>query len=159
MNEVYVRNIVFGIADSLVSTVGLLAGIDVSGTTRIAIITTGLIYAFVEAFSMAVGGYLSEQCTLEYKAQKSIFHKGPYVAALVMFVSFVLASLIPILPYIIFGLSSALYISIAFSILALFFVGIAMAKISNVSLISRGIRMVVLGGAAILIGILVGKFA
>lgn len=55
----YVRNITFGIADSLVSTVGLLSGIDIIGASHATVISTGLIYAFVEAFSMAVGSFLS----------------------------------------------------------------------------------------------------
>ena len=53
--EIYIRNITFGVTDSLVSTVRLLSGIDISGTTSRVIIMTGIIYAFVEAFSMAVG--------------------------------------------------------------------------------------------------------
>jgi hypothetical protein len=42
-SDLYVRNIVFGISDSLVSTVGLLSGIDVSGTSRQIIILTGIV--------------------------------------------------------------------------------------------------------------------
>jgi predicted membrane protein (TIGR00267 family) len=160
--ELYLRNVIFGISDSLVSTVGLLAGIDVSGTTRQIIILTGIVYAFVEAFSMAVGSFISEQSTEEYavkEGEKSAAPGNqPLVGGVVMFVSFVLTSFIPIVPYFLFGAAAALWASIGFSIIALFIVGIVSARISKVNLWRRGLQTMLLGGAAIVIGVLVGKF-
>lgn len=155
--EMYLRNVIFGITDSLVSTVGLLSGIDVSGTSRQIIILTGIVYAFVEAFSMAVGSFLSEKSAEEYKLQQEVSDGKPFVAGTVMFISFILASFVPIVPYFIFGLAEAFWFSIGFSILALFAVGIISAKISNVSILKHGLKMIVLGGAAILVGVIVGK--
>ena len=107
--DLYVRNIVFGISDSLVSTVGLLSGIDVSGTSRQIIVLTGIVYAFVEAFSMAVGSFLSEQSTEEYDVKGEVPDGKPFLAGIVMFVSFILASFIPIVPYLFAGLTAALW--------------------------------------------------
>jgi len=156
--ELYLRNVIFGVADSLVSTVGLLAGIDVAGTNRAGILLTGIVYAFVEAFSMAVGSFLSEQSAEEYEAKGEVSAGGPIVASVVMFLSFVIASFIPIVPYLIFGLSTALWMSIALSIVALGIVGIVSAKIVKVKIASHAVKMMLLGGAAILIGVIVGKF-
>ena len=156
--ELYLRNIVFGISDSLVSTVGLLAGIDVAGTSRQAIILTGIIYAFVEAFSMAVGSFLSEQSAEEYEAKGEAPETGPFTAGTVMFITFILASFIPIIPYVIFGLAVALWCSIGFSLLALFAVGMVSAKIVKVKMWRHALKMMLLGGAAIVIGVIVGKF-
>jgi len=157
MKEIYVRNIIFGVADSLVSTVGLLAGIDVSGTTRSVIILTGIVYAFVEAFSMAIGSFLSEESTEEFEAKTEASDRRPYVGAMVMFVTFVVAAFIPIAPYLYFSLTTALWLSIAFSIIALFIVGLVIAKISEIGMLKHALKMVLLGGAAILIGVIVGK--
>jgi VIT1/CCC1 family predicted Fe2+/Mn2+ transporter len=157
MTEIYVRNTIFGLSDSLVSTVGLLAGIDVSGTTRAVIILTGVVYAFVEAFSMAVGSFLSEQSTEEYATKSETFDRRPYTGAAIMFVSFVLASFIPIAPYFFLGPSAALWLSIGLSIAALFIVGLVMAKLSKINLLKHGLKMVLLGGSAIIIGVIVGK--
>lgn len=156
--ELYLRNVIFGISDSLVSTVGLLAGIDVSGTTRQIIILTGIVYAFVEAFSMAVGSFISEESTEEYATKGAATGNQPLVGGVVMFVSFVLASFIPIVPYLLFGAATALWASIGFSIIALFIVGIVSARISKVNLWRRGLQTMLLGGAAIVIGVVVGKF-
>lgn len=157
-NDLYVRNIVFGISDSLVSTVGLLSGIDVSGTSRQVIILTGVVYAFVEAFSMAVGSFLSEQSTEEYDIKGEVSDGKPFVAGIVMFVSFILASFIPIVPYLFAGLAGALWLSIALSIVALFVVGLVSARIVRVSVLKHAVKMALLGGAAIVIGVVVGKF-
>jgi VIT1/CCC1 family predicted Fe2+/Mn2+ transporter len=157
-NDLYVRNIVFGISDSLVSTVGLLSGIDASGTSRQIIVLTGIVYAFVEAFSMAVGSFLSEQSTEEYDVKGEVPDAKPFVAGTVMFVSFILASFIPIVPYLFAGLTAALWTSIALSIAALFVVGLVSAKVDKVNILKHAIKMALLGGAAIVIGVVVGKF-
>jgi len=156
--DLYVRNIVFGISDSLVSTVGLLSGIDVSGTSRQVIILTGVVYAFVEAFSMAVGSFLSEESAEEYAVRGEVSDGKPFVAGVVMFISFILASFIPIVPYLFCGLHVALWLSIALSIAALFIVGIVSADIIKVHIWNHAIKMALLGGAAIVIGVIVGKF-
>ncbi len=69
--SIYVRNIIFGIEDSLVSTVGLLAGIAVGNASIHTILSTGVIYVFVEGFSMAVGSFLSEESAQEYETGMS----------------------------------------------------------------------------------------
>ena len=57
-NTSYYRNFVFGVEDSLVSTVGLLSGISIAGVTNKTIIMTGVILIFVEAVSMGAGSFL-----------------------------------------------------------------------------------------------------
>jgi VIT1/CCC1 family predicted Fe2+/Mn2+ transporter len=157
-SDLYIRNIVFGISDSLVSTVGLLSGIDVSGTSRQIIVLTGIVYAFVEAFSMAVGSFLSEQSTEEYDVKGEVPDGKPFLAGIVMFVSFILASFIPIVPYLFAGLTAALWISVTLSIVALFIVGLISAKIDKVNILKHAVKIALLGGAAIVIGVIVGRF-
>jgi len=81
-----IREFVFGIQDGLISTVGLLAGIQSATENNIVVIVTGLTAMFSGAISMATGSYLSSG------AQKDIFDKEladaekladrePYVAA------------------------------------------------------------------------------
>lgn len=156
-NEVYVRAIVFGITDSLVSTVGLLAGIDVAGATHSALVLTGIVYAFVEAFSMAVGNFLSEESAEEYATQANVSSTKPALAGIIMFVSFVLASFIPLTPYLLLSDWTALAASIVSGVVALFIAGMVSARFSKLPMWSRGLRMALLGGAAIIIGAIVGS--
>ncbi len=64
--KVYLRNFVFGVEDSLVSTVGLLSGVAAAGVETKTIVLTGVVLIIVEALSMAVGSYLSEYSVEEY---------------------------------------------------------------------------------------------
>jgi VIT1/CCC1 family predicted Fe2+/Mn2+ transporter len=81
-----IREFVFGIQDGLISTVGLLAGIQGATENNLVVIVTGLTAMFSGAISMAAGSYLSSG------AQKDIFDKEiaeaeklaarePYIAA------------------------------------------------------------------------------
>jgi predicted membrane protein (TIGR00267 family) len=64
-----IREFVFGIQDGLISTVGLLAGIQGATENNLVVIVTGLTAMFSGAISMATGSYLSSG------AQKDIFDK------------------------------------------------------------------------------------
>lgn len=64
-----IREFVFGIQDGLISTLGLLAGVQGATENNIVVIVTGLTAMFSGAISMAAGSYLSSG------AQKEIFDK------------------------------------------------------------------------------------
>ena len=64
-----IREFVFGIQDGLISTVGLLAGVQGATENNIVVIIAGLTAMFSGAISMAAGSYLSSN------AQKEIFDK------------------------------------------------------------------------------------
>ena len=81
-----IREFVFGIQDGVISTVGLLAGVQGATENNIVVIITGLTAMFSGAISMAAGSYLSSG------AQKEIFdreiadaeklaEREPYLAA------------------------------------------------------------------------------
>ena len=62
-----IREFVFGIQDGLISTVGLLAGMQAAGANRFIILMAGATSILSGAFSMSAGAYLSS------KAEKEIF--------------------------------------------------------------------------------------
>jgi VIT1/CCC1 family predicted Fe2+/Mn2+ transporter len=64
-----IREFVFGIQDGLISTVGLLAGVQGATESNAVVIITGLTAMFSGAISMAAGSFLSSN------AQKDIFDK------------------------------------------------------------------------------------
>jgi len=85
-NRSQIREFVFGIQDGLISTIGLLAGIQGATENNLVVVVTGLTAMFSGAISMASGSYLSSG------AQKDIFDKEladaeklaerePYIAA------------------------------------------------------------------------------
>ncbi|HEY4499311.1 MAG TPA: VIT1/CCC1 transporter family protein [Candidatus Paceibacterota bacterium] len=153
----YIRNFVFGVEDSLVSTVGLLSGIAIAEVPRATIFLTGVVLIFVEAFSMAAGSFLSEYSAQEYADAHDEPMKRPLWSGFIMFFSYFISGFIPLFPYAFFETSSAFTVSIALSLLALFVLGVIGARLSQRKILRRSIRMVVIGGAAIGIGILAGK--
>lgn len=156
-SALYLRSIIFGINDSLVSTVGLLAGISVAGVPRSTIALTGIVYAFVEGFSMASGDFVSEESAEEYANKSGVSSRPSIISAAIMFFSFVLASLVPLVPYLFLSAGAALVVSVSASVLALFVVGMLSAHFARLPMIWRGARMALLGGAAILMGVVVGS--
>jgi VIT1/CCC1 family predicted Fe2+/Mn2+ transporter len=152
----YFRNFIFGVEDSLVSTVGLLSGIAIADVGRETILLTGVVLIFVEAFSMAAGSFLSEASAEEYVARADTQKKLSYTAGIIMFFSYFIAGFIPLFPYIIFPATSALFYSVAFSLLALFVLGAIGGHVSETGILKRGIRMAIVGGIAILVGVCAG---
>lgn len=155
--SIYVRNFVFGGEDSLVSTVGLLSGVVAAGLARNEIITTGVILIFVEALSMAVGSYLSESSAEEYMAQSAVAERTPMIGGVVMFISYFVLGFVPLAPYLFLAPETALGVSIALSIIALAALGSVSARRAKVPAGPRARRMVILGGMAIVVGVVVGK--
>lgn len=153
----YFRNFVFGVEDSLVSTVGLLSGVAIAGVPRGTIFLTGVVLIFVEAFSMAAGSFLSEYSTEEYECNEEADVRPPAKASVVMFVSYFVAGFVPLLPYLVWETSGAFTISISLSLVALFLLGVWSGKVSKRGLLRRGFRMLLVGGVAILVGILAGQ--
>ncbi len=148
-----VRSFVFGVEDSLVSTVGLVSGIAVAGVSSGLILLTGAILVAVEAFSMAAGDLVTENTLREIRLKRITALSESMVPALVMFVSYALSGLLVLLPYSIFSPGQALYISAGVSLCALFCLGMIAGGLSHTSRFTNGIIMLSVGGLAIAIGI------
>lgn len=155
----YIRTFVFGVEDSLVSTVGLLSGIAIADVPQKTIFLTGVVLIFVEAFSMAVGSFLSENTAEEYIRHTEEPLRVSLTDAAIMFFSYFISGLIPLLPYLALDVRGAFWTSILLSLAFLFFLGLAGARLARVPIMRRGFRMLIVGGVAIAVGILVGRLA
>lgn len=81
-----IREFVFGIQDGLISTVGLLAGIQGATENNVVVLLTGLTAMFAGAVSMAAGSYLSSGAEKdifdkELREAEKLAEQEPYVAA------------------------------------------------------------------------------
>lgn len=157
VNASYIRNFIFGVEDSLVSTVGLLSGVAIAGMERREILLTGIVLIFVEAFSMAMGSFIAEHSAEDYLRQREVPIRSALADGAIMFVSYFISGFVPLSPYILLDTGQALNVSILFSIVALFVVGFIGARLAKTSLVRGGVRMMVVGGIAIAVGVLVGK--
>lgn len=156
-HDTYLRNFIFGVEDSLVSTVGLLAGVAAGGISPRAILTTGLVLIVVEGFSMGIGSFLTEETTEEMAGEEP----DPLEAAkgaLTMLVSYCLAGLLPLSPYVFLAGGQAVAWSVALSLLGLLTLGYGTSiYFGRPHPFKRALKMLLLGGVAVGIGMLVGK--
>ncbi|HEX2261548.1 MAG TPA: VIT1/CCC1 transporter family protein [Candidatus Binatia bacterium] len=81
-----IREFVFGVQDGLISTVGLLAGIQGATESNAVVIITGLTAMFAGAISMAAGSYLSSSAEKEIfdkelREAEMLAEREPYLAA------------------------------------------------------------------------------
>jgi VIT1/CCC1 family predicted Fe2+/Mn2+ transporter len=81
-----IREFVFGIQDGLISTVGLLTGVQGATESTAVVIIAGLTSMFAGAISMAAGSYLSSSAEKEIfdkelREAQVLAEKEPYLAA------------------------------------------------------------------------------
>ena len=155
LRESLVWNLAFGAEDSLVSTVGLLSGVAAAGVEKTVLFLTGVVLIFVEAFSMSVGSFVADQARRETNG-KNAKSSSSLPGALVMLASYLLAGLVPLLPYVLFDKLST-ELSILSSLIALMVLGVVLGMINKVNPWREALRTGILGGLAILIGVVVGK--
>lgn len=155
----YFRNFIFGVEDGLVSTVAFLAGVSVTGIAVKTLFISGIVLIFVEAFSMAAGSYLSEESTEEYERRSTVHPLIAIGGAIVMFVSYFVAGLIPLMPYVLVMGQNAIVVSVVATLFALFALGAVGGTMSGTRILRSGARAALVGGLAIAIGIFVGNFA
>lgn len=148
-----IRNIIFGIEDSLVSTSGFLFGLATTSYETTQIFTSGIIIISVEAVSMGAGAFLTEEETKEIDPNsKDIKKSNPFLDGILMFASYFIAGFIPLLPYVLMERELAKFVSMALSISALFLLGYLPTK-----KLKSALRMIVVAGAAASVGYLVGS--
>ena len=142
--------------DSLVSRVGLLSGVVVGGVSKDAVILTGIVLIFVEALSMGVGSLLSEHSVEVYIKQGEVPLRRSAPGGLIMFFSYFVFGFIPLFPYLIIDVNYAFWVSIAVSLLSLFLLGAISGRIFHVKAFRGGMEMFIIGGAAVVVGVIVG---
>jgi VIT1/CCC1 family predicted Fe2+/Mn2+ transporter len=157
LDEDYLRSVMFGLQDGLVSTTGVVVGISAGVSDKAIIILAAFVAVSVEASSMAAGVYSSEKAV--HQMDKRHRHKDDLlVDTLLMFISYFLAGLVPILPFIFLPLEIARFVSVIGALLALFMVGYFKGRLVKYKALRSAVEMFVIGGIATAIGLIVGNF-
>jgi VIT1/CCC1 family predicted Fe2+/Mn2+ transporter len=154
-DEEYLRSILFGIEDSLISTTGLIAGISIGSDNNKFVILAVIVSISIEAVSMGVGEYLSDDTVKDIDKLKRN-KDNPLLSGLLMFISYVLAGMIPLLPALFIPFPTSLLLSIIFAFIAFFLLGYIKGKLVHVSPIKGGIKILTVGGIATILGLLLG---
>jgi len=152
-----IREIIFGLEDSLVSTMGAVTGIAVGTENRTVVILSGIVILAVEATSMAAGSFLStESAELMEKKTSQVAHRRSFKASLTMFVSYLSGGILPLVPYFLLPTNQAVVPSIVLTVLALALVGLWAGKITGRAPWKAAAEMAGVSLLAAAIGYLIG---
>ncbi len=156
IHEDYLRSIIFGFQDSLVSTTGVIVGVAAGTNNKELVILAGVVTITVESLSMGAGQYMSEKAV--HQMDKEGKHTDNlYIGAGFMAFSYFLGGLVPLTPIMLFHLPFSATLSIFFALTGLFILGYLKAHIVKVNPVKSAIEIFLLGGAATLIGLIVGR--
>ena len=156
IHEDYLRSIIFGFQDSLVSTTGVIAGVAAGTSDKHLVILASLVTITVESLSMGAGQYMSEKSV--HQMDKTGKHTDNlYVGGLLMALSYFLGGLVPVIPIFLLELPLSATVSVVSALIGLFVLGFIKAKLVKVNPLKSALEIFVLGGLATGIGLIVGK--
>ncbi len=155
MPKEYLQSAMFGFSDALVSTTGVIVGISTGTNNKQIVILAGVVTILVEALSMGAGQYLSSKSA--HQLEKQYDTRSSAISGAIMFTSYFLAGLVPLLPIVFFPIEYARTISIIAALTGLFALGYLKGKIVKLSPLKSAIEILVIGGLATIIGLVVGK--
>ncbi len=156
IHEDYLRSILFGLQDGLVSTTGVVAGISSGVSDKGIIILASLVAITVEASSMAAGQYSSEKAV--HQMDKTGKHTDSLLlGALLMFISYFAAGMIPIAPVLLYRQPEAKIMSILLAFIGLFIIGYIKGKLVQMKPLRSAVELFIIGALATSIGLFVGN--
>lgn len=156
INREYLRSVIFGVEDSLVSTTGLIAGLSIGAENKKVVLLGGIVAIAVESISMGAGEYLSDSAIKELDKLKRHW-ENPLTSGLLMFISYLSAGMVPLVPIIFLSYPASLWSSIILALSGLFMLGFLKGRVLKTSSLRGGLKILIVGGLATLLGVLVGS--
>ena len=155
LHEDYLRSLMFGLQDGIVSTTGAVVGISTGINNKEIIILAALVAVTVEASSMAAGQYSSEKAV--HQMDKSGKHSDNlYIGALIMFIAYLIGGAFSIIPILIFNQSIGRILAIVSAFAGLFIIGYIKGYIVEHKPLRSAIELFAIGSITTLIGVIVG---
>ena len=210
------REVVFGMEDGMVSTLGAITGIAIGSQDHFIVLLAGMVIIAVESISMGIGSYLSNQSVKEVNARKLVEEKielaefpkedkeelfqmfmsdgwpenlsrqmaeeasrnkelilkemayrelkipvessiSPFKLGVSMFFSYIVGGAIPLIAYFVLPIALAINVSILITLVGLFGLGAITTRYTKSSWLRSGLRVLLLGGIALLVGFWIGK--
>lgn len=157
IHEDYLRSLMFGLQDGIVSTTGVVVGISTGVSDKSIIILAALVAVTVEASSMAAGQYSSEKAV--HQMDKTGKHTDNLVyGAIIMFFAYLLGGSFSIIPIILFDQPEARLFAIISAFIGLLIIGYAKGKVVDHKPLRSAAELLIIGGVATLVGVVVGYF-
>jgi len=154
------RDFILGGQDGLVNVLGVILGVATAVQNVRIVIIAGLAATFAESISMAAVAYTSFKASRDfYKSHRIRLGniENPTKSAVVVGVSAIIGSLIPLLPFFFLPINDAMITSVIVSTTALFITGSVKAKLTLGTWWKSGLEMSAIGMTAAIAGYLIGS--
>jgi len=156
LHEDYLRSLMFGLQDGIVSTTGVVVGISTGVNNKEIVVLAALVAVTVEATSMAAGLYSSEKAV--HQMDKSGKHTDSLlIGALIMFIAYMIGGSFSIIPTIIFDQSTGRILAVASAFTGLFIIGYIKGHIVEHKPLRSAVELFIIGSIATTIGVIVGN--
>lgn len=152
----YIKSAMFGLNDALVSTTGVIAGVSFGINDKRVVVLAGIVTILVEALSMGAGEYMSAHAAEQFEKSGKTGKLSSIKSGLVMWVSYTIGGLVPLMPIILTPLKIGRYAAIIAALIGLFALGYYKAKIVGVKPLRSALEVFILGGVTTLIGVVAG---
>lgn len=148
----YIRDIVYGANDGIVTTFAVVAGVTGGDLSTRAVLIVGAANLFADSLSMGVGNYLSIRSHESALAAEDRPEEEPHAVrhGLATMLAFIVAGAVPLVPYVGWGTAEAadrFVVSVIFTFAALFAVGSLRALVTIDRWWKAGLEMLLLGAA------------
>jgi VIT1/CCC1 family predicted Fe2+/Mn2+ transporter len=144
----YVRELVYGAIDGIITTFAVVAGVSGGGLSLQVVLIIGAANLLADGLSMAVGNFLSIRAHESVLEAQNLPEEEayPFRHGLATFMAFVVAGTMPLLPYMLPTTPFDRFASsIALTLLSLFTAGALRALIANIRWWRAGLEMLGLG--------------
>ncbi|OGF63777.1 hypothetical protein A2Z53_01080 [Candidatus Giovannonibacteria bacterium RIFCSPHIGHO2_02_42_15] len=155
------KDIIYAANDGIITTFAVAAGVAGGGLPAITVLILGFANLFSDGFSMAVSNYLgteTEKDLLEAEKNKEAKYERPFRNSIATFFAFMIAGIIPIMPFLAYSDREGFILSIGSSLLALFLIGALRALYTRKNWLVSGFEILFLGAIAASIAYGVGYF-
>ncbi len=145
----YLKDMVYGSNDGLITTFAVVAGVEGGALTRRAVLIVGLANLLADGLSMGAGNYLSIRSQESVRRTLALPEEEarPARHAAATFLAFAAAGTLPLIPYAVslWPPSSRLVSATVMTFAALFAVGALRSTVTEESPITGGLEMLGLG--------------
>jgi VIT1/CCC1 family predicted Fe2+/Mn2+ transporter len=159
-SKLYIKDMVYGANDGIVTTFAVVAGVTGGGLSPNVVLTIGVASLLADGFSMAASDYLgsrSEEATQKSEGIDCNPERNASLGAVLTFFAFLVSGTLPLLPYLFALRADRLFLYAAScTAIALVGVGVLRAMVSRRRLWVSTLEMLTIGGVAALLAYFVG---
>lgn len=143
----YIRDIVYGANDGLITTFAVVSGVAGGGLSSLAVIVVGAANLAADGVSMGVGNLVAIRADERARAAAGLpeLETYPWKHGLATMLAFVVAGAVPLVPYVVSGLASQGLWSSGLTFATLFLLGAIRASVTVDEWWRAGLETLALG--------------